>query len=214
MRWTGWILVVIVVGSVGVAGGGQPCCPECGEYAAVWGPLSGEAGCSPPGLALSAWRGPSCCCANQQPCCDNAWDGYCQHHARAQAFWTQVGVPKTRCCPCYMPRTQMTVCGGCPQCSPATVQPTPSPAADAPAPSVQRIPAMTPVPEPSDGAPTTPLPRGPALPSVQPAPAAKPRPDSATGSPKPSATPVSASPSKPTTPPDEAFREIGQPWLR
>ena len=78
MRWTGWILAAIAVGCASVASGGQPCCQGCGGCGVrCWGPLSGEACCSPPGLSLSAWGGPSCCCGNQCPCCDNAWDGYC-----------------------------------------------------------------------------------------------------------------------------------------
>ena len=174
MRWTGWILTAVAIGYVGVASG-QPACPECGGQSAAWAALSGPAGCSPPGLSLSAWRGPSCCCTNQRPCCDNAWDGYCEHHARVQAFWTQVGVPKYRCCPPAMVRAQTggyTVCSDCPA---PTVQPTSSPATSTSAPSLRPAPSLAPIPVPSV-APT---------PSVAPVPASP-----KTETPKPSVAPI------------------------
>ena len=155
MRWTGWILAAIVGGYAGLASGGQPGCAGCGAGSAGWqayqGALGGEACYSPPGYSSGYMAHPGNCGANQRPCCNNAWDGYCEHHARVQAFWTQVGVPKTRCCPAVMPRMPMTPCS---ECS---------------APTVQRTPAVAPLP---------------------------------------------ALPSTPPTPSDEAFRGIGQPWMR
>ncbi len=205
MRWSGWILAAAVVGYAGVASG-QPGCVGCGGRSAAWLALSGEAGCSPPGYSLSAWVGPRCCCANQQPCCDNAWDGYCEHHARVQAFWAQVGVPKCRCCPAAMPRMQMRVYTVCPECSPSANQPTASPSA------VQPTPSLAPIPAPSKEAPKSPLPPIPDSPGVRAVPSVPP----AAASPKSasSVTPDSALPNEPPMPPDEAFRELGQSWLR
>ena len=202
MRWTGWILTAIVVGYVGVASG-QPICTECGGRSLAWQALSGEACCSPPGLALSAWRGPSCCCTNQRPCCDNAWDGYCEHHARVQAFWTQVGVPKHRCSS-VMLRTQTRGYAVCSQCPAATaaVQPTPSPATATPAPSVRPTASPPPIPVPDSS-------------SVRPTPSAAPVPALPKDeTPKAPVAPDSKVPSEPPMPPGEAFRGVGQFWLR
>jgi hypothetical protein len=209
MRWTGWILTAIVVGYVGVASG-QPTCTECGGRSLAWQALSGEACCSPPGLALSAWRGPNCCCTNQRPCCDNAWDGYCEHHARVQAFLTQVGVPKYRCSP-VMLRAQTrgyTVCSECPAAT-AAVQPPPSPATTTPAPSVRPTSSPPPIPAPSNVAPV------PDSSSVRPTPSVAPVLVSPRNEPPKSAVaPDSKLPSELPMPPGEAFRGVGQSWLR
>ena len=213
MRWTGWFLAAIVVGYAGVAGG-QPCCQECGGYSMGWGPLSGEACCSPPGLSLSAWR-PSCCCGNQRPCCDNAWDGYCVHHARVQAFWAQVGVPKVRCYPMAVQRAPARAYTVYSEGAPPTAQPTPSPAATTPAPSER--PSLAPVPEPSNAAPMPPAAPAPASPAARPAPADVPIPPPPSEAPKPSAAPGSTSSTslkEAPMPPDEAFRGVSPLWLR
>jgi len=138
MRWTGWILA-IVVGYTGQASGGQPGCVGCGGESAGWqasqGALSGEACCSPPGYSGHTANA-GCCYVNSRPCCDNAWDGYCEHHARVQAFWSRVGVPKTRCYPSAMPRMPMR------------------PYSECSAPTVQRTPAVAPVPASPSVSPT------------------------------------------------------------
>ena len=83
MRWTGWVLATAVIaGCAGQASGGQPGCVGCAGGAALGQPnyasLSGEACCSPNGYSgVSAI--PGCCCSQSQPCCNNAWDGYCEH---------------------------------------------------------------------------------------------------------------------------------------
>jgi hypothetical protein len=115
MRWTGWILATIVVGYAGFASGGQPDCLGCGGAAANQGALSGAPCCSPPGYAQGYAATNACCCAPERPCCSNAWDGYCDHRARVQAFWSRVGVPKApRCyCPGPMPRLPMRAGSEC-----------------------------------------------------------------------------------------------------
>jgi hypothetical protein len=50
--------------------------------------LSGPACFSPPGCYLAPG-----CCECPPSACDNAWDGYCQHKAKWQAFFTKVGTP-------------------------------------------------------------------------------------------------------------------------
>jgi hypothetical protein len=221
MRSTEWILAAVVVGCTSVAAVGQPCGYQCGGCWAGWGPLSGEPCCSPPAYSVSAWRGPCCCWANPQPCCNNAWDGYCTHHARAQAFWAQVGVPKTRCCyPCVTPRMQGGVSEACPEGSAPIAQSTPSPAAVAPAgpaPNAQPAPSHTPIPDSSNAAPSHPAPPATNPPSARPARPAAPVPDSSREAPKPavaSGPAISTPPSGTPMPPDEAFREIGKPWIR
>jgi hypothetical protein len=160
MRWTRWILA-IVVGFAGTASGGQPACNGCGGGSAGWqayaGDLSGEAGCSPPGFTGPiASRGCGCCCVNHQPCCNNAWDGYCEHHAKVQAFLSRVGMPKTRCYAGTMSAAPMRSCSAC---SVATTQPAPPSAQPAPR-AVQPTPPPAPLP-PSPASPppsTTPPP--------------------------------------------------------
>lgn len=44
---------------------------------------------SPPGCGSGNLK-PGCC-ECQPTACDNAWDGYCEHKAKVQAFFTQVG---------------------------------------------------------------------------------------------------------------------------
>ena len=218
MRWSGWILAAMVVGYAGVASG-QPGCVGCGGRSAAWLALSGEPGCSPPGLSLSAWAGPSCCCANQRPCCNNAWDGYCEHHARVQAFWTQVGVRKCRCCPPVMPRMQVRVFTVSPDkddspifvdhgfaAVPAKIGTVPSP------PVVQPTPSLAPVPAPSNEAPKPPLRPTPDSPGVRSTPSVPAVPASPSSA--PAVAPDSAPLSEAPMPPGEAFREVSQSWLR
>jgi len=158
MRWTGWILAATMfAGCVGQASGGQPGCAGCVGGSALWQPnvasLSGEACCSPNGYAgVSAI--PGCCCSRSQTCCDNAWDGYCDHHAKVQAFWSRVGTPKVRSCP----RVQRRV--------PAPA----APCVEYPAPTAQPTPAVTPVQPRPPVQPTPAADATPALPTEPPVP--------------------------------------------
>jgi hypothetical protein len=158
MRWTGWILAAIAVVHTGLASGGQPGCAGCGGGSAGWqgyqGALSGEACYSPPGYSTGYAAHPGNCGENQRPCCNNAWDGYCAHHARVQAFWTQVGVPKTRCCPAAVRRMPMRPCA---ESSAPAVQQTPAVAPVPASPSApQPTPAAAPLPPPPSPPPTPP----------------------------------------------------------
>jgi len=162
MQWTGWVLAVMAMGYASVASG-QGGCSGCSGYyrgTAAWAALSGPPGCSPPGLSLSAWNGPVCCCANQNPCCDNAWDGYCAHHARVQAFWTRVGTgaPAPRCCPGVPRRTLAEAyagrrcVSGCQQPCPCQ-QSAPTAVPTRAAPTATPAPAVEPTTAPPSAAP-------------------------------------------------------------
>lgn len=95
MRWIGWILAAAMIAGYAVpVSGGQPGCAGCGGRST--GGLDGEACCSPPGYSTTV-QNCARCCVKPNSCCDNAWDGYCDHYARVQAFWAQVGVPKSYC---------------------------------------------------------------------------------------------------------------------
>jgi hypothetical protein len=101
--------------------------------------LSGPPCFSPPGCGVSS---PGCC-ECPPSACDNAWEGYCQHKAKWQAFFTKVGTPR----PSYY--YGRYGCGGTP--TPAvkdmpvdeTPSPKPAPAAD----SVKPLPPPIPAPE-------------------------------------------------------------------
>ncbi len=215
MRWTGWILA-IAVGWASVADG-QSCCRRSGGcLTGYFGPLSGEACCSPPGFSVSAWPGPCCCYANPCPCCDNAWDGYCAHHARAQAFWAQVGVPKNcgSCCRCAPSRTQAMGCAVCSGSPSPAAQPMTAPVVEAPAPGAQSGPSLPPAGSSAkEAVPSTAEP-GSASPAPRPVPPPPPVPDSSRKMPNPSAAPASISPSQPLKPSEDAFRGLGQLWIR
>jgi hypothetical protein len=207
MRWTGWILAAIVVACAGPACGGQPGCVGCGGGLGGWqgcqGALCGEACCSPPGY--SGYTGSPSCCVNPRPCCNNAWDGYCEHHAKVQAFWARVGTPKPSCCrPSPQPRVLMMSCS---DRAASTVQQTPTVA------PVSASPTVPPTPSPA----VAPVPASPTVPPT----------------PSPAVAPIPASPGTPPTPPpavapdppsssvpptssdsDEAFRGVCQLWLR
>ena len=51
--------------------------------------LSGPPCFSPPGCAVAPG-----CCECPPSACDNAWEGYCQHKAKWQAYFTKVGTPR------------------------------------------------------------------------------------------------------------------------
>jgi hypothetical protein len=236
MRSTGWILAAIILGCAGWANGDQFGCAGCGGQPAGWqayqAALSGEACASPPGFSLGA-GGTPCCWTNQSPCCDNAWDGYCEHRARVQAYWYQVGTPRPGCYPVLrsMPRVVQTrVYYGCP---PATVQRLPAPTPVTASPNVPSTPSLSPVPDSPKLQPTPST--TPALPSVQPTPeppvSPTPKSPNVQPTPTPPASPAPKSPNVQPTPtpsvssapeslseapmpPGEAFRGIGQLWLR
>jgi hypothetical protein len=88
MQWTGGVFaaMVVVVGCVGSAGAGQPGCTNCNRTAKA-GPWTAEACAAPAGFGCLPG-----CCEERRHCCDNAWAGYCEHHARVEAFWAGVGV--------------------------------------------------------------------------------------------------------------------------
>ena len=89
MRWISW---VVVWGTMAMwAGplvahapiGATPAGPGgYGQVPAVLHPVPDR----PPGGALSPGY-----CEPRLPCADNAWDGYCQHKTRWQAFWYRFG---------------------------------------------------------------------------------------------------------------------------
>jgi hypothetical protein len=158
MRWTGWIMAAaMVAGCAGQASGGQPGCVGCVGGSALWQPnlasLSGEACCSPNGYSgVSAI--PGHCCVPSQPCCANAWDGYCEHKARVQAWVNRIGTPSPRWYPCAPRR----VWASAPQCieSASPAQPTPAAPPAKPRPVARPAPAAEPSP---------PLPNEPPVPS-------------------------------------------------
>jgi hypothetical protein len=142
MRRTGWILATaMIAGCVGQAGGGQPGYVGSGEGSTLGQPnyasLSGEACCSPNGYAGSSPIHSSCCC-NSNPCCNNAWDGYCEHKARVQAWVSRIGA-KPQWCPC-VPRRASSIVPPCVEYSAPTAQPTPAVA------PVKRLPTVRPMP--------------------------------------------------------------------
>jgi hypothetical protein len=142
MRWTDWILTAAMVAVCVGQANGQSGCRGCGGGTAAWQSnsmyLAGEACLSPPGYAGGiAMSG--CYCGPSQPCCDNAWAGYCCHHAKVQAFLTRIGVPKVRCYP-GSPKAVMPA-AGCVECPDPTEQPTPTVAPIRPLPPVPPVPA-------------------------------------------------------------------------
>jgi hypothetical protein len=164
MRATGWILATaLIAGLVATANGGQSGCAGCIGAGGPWpvnvAALSGEACCSPNGYAGHSAL-PGCCCTNHRPCCDNAWDGYCEHHARVQAFWTRVGTgaPVPRCCPGVPRRTLAEAYAGrrcvsdCQQPCPCQ-QSAPTAVPTRAAPTATPAPAVEPTPAPPSAAP-------------------------------------------------------------
>ncbi len=88
MRLMAFVLAAaMIAGSWATAIGGEGCL-ACGKSVGSMA-LCGPACSSPNGYTLSPG-----CCENTQPCCNNSWDGYCEHHAKVQAFWARVGTPR------------------------------------------------------------------------------------------------------------------------
>jgi hypothetical protein len=129
MRWTGWIFVVAVLGLAGSAAGFQPGCASCNQGRTT-GPWDAEACAAPAGFALVPG-----CFEEHRHCCDNAWDGYCEHRAKVDACWYRLGTPAAyaRCRPCRQAFPQG--CTSCEPCSTPMMQATPTPAAPVPAPN-------------------------------------------------------------------------------
>jgi hypothetical protein len=109
MRWTQWIWTAALVAACVGQANGQFGCRGCGGGQSNSQYLSGDACYSPPGYAGGiASSGCSGYCGPSRSCCDNAWAGYCCHHAKVQAFLTRIGTPKVRCYPCG-PQTMTAV---------------------------------------------------------------------------------------------------------
>ena len=122
MQRINWILTAAVI--VGVFGSTAGLHAGCGCNCAMTyqeRALCGEACCSP----SECYHLTPGCCEDSHPGFDNAWDGYCEHRAKVQAFWAKVGTPKPRRCrpafyrylPWLAPEVEQSTC---------TVQPTPA----------------------------------------------------------------------------------------
>lgn len=148
MRGTGWILAAaIVAGCVGMSFGGEPCVGCGGGGGQGFGQpgiaaLSGDACFSPNGFAGYA---PICAegCPDR-PCCQNAWDGYCERKARIKAWGPQngVGLPRVWCGP-FIRRVECAPGSSCaaPSCStPSAPKREPTSSAG----PVRRVPAVSP----------------------------------------------------------------------
>jgi hypothetical protein len=123
MRWTNGLMVLIVVGLANSAFGLQPGCAGCAKS----NPWYAEACAAPAGYALA----PGCCEEHRQ-CCDNAWDGYCEHRARVEACWARAGTKASYygCQPWRFPwPTSCVSSDSCTSCTTPVVQPSPTPAA-------------------------------------------------------------------------------------
>lgn len=100
-------------------------------------------GLGAPACAAPFYGTPGCCECPPGPC-DNAWDGYCEHKGRCQAFWHKIGTGAFRH-GCFAGDRYYIVpedsCGAC--AAPSIAQPESS---------------MVPSPEPSDELPPAPAP--------------------------------------------------------
>jgi hypothetical protein len=119
MRSTGRILVIVVLGLAGSAVAGEPGCASCNK--GTVGPWDAEACAAPCGFTLAPG-----CCEERRHCCDNAWDGYCEHRAKVDACWARLGTSAAyaRCRPCR--QTTTMPCTACESCEAPTVQPMPT----------------------------------------------------------------------------------------
>jgi hypothetical protein len=141
MRLIAFALAAAFVGVAASGANAQGCgCTNQANNAALSGPP-----CSAPnGYTLAPG-----CCFEYRPCCDNAWAGYCEQHAKMQAFWAGVGTPRPWT-PLFAPNPPKAVRCGRPCVQPCS-QPAPAPAAAAPVqPKAEShpIPAPTPAPLP------------------------------------------------------------------
>ena len=118
MRWTCCLFVLLAAGTLSSpAAGSQPGCSTCaggtGSHT-----YSEQACGAPAGFSLTPG-----CCRCQPTCCDNAWDGYCEHKARWQGFWSMVGTGAFKWQGSMIPRCHGScVTGNChPQYAPQPV---------------------------------------------------------------------------------------------
>ena len=131
MRWTGWVLLVGVIGLTGPVAGYEPGCATCngGPAAAtrIRPGFDADPGMGPAGYCLAPG-----CCEEHHHCCDNAWAGYCEHRARVDAFWAHVGTPHAN--PYRRPCRAAPMAVSIPDspCSSGTMHPTPATPAPTP----------------------------------------------------------------------------------
>lgn len=92
MRYMGVVAAVVIFSGVAArANAYQPGCLDCNRNSRLdMRALCGPPCCSPFGYALTPG-----CCEYSRPCCENAWDGYCEHRAKVEAFWSRIGAPKS-----------------------------------------------------------------------------------------------------------------------
>jgi hypothetical protein len=125
MRWTNGLVVLIVVGLANSAFGLQSDCAGCGGCAKS-NPWYAEACAAPAGYTLAPG-----CCEEHRRCCDNAWDGYCDHRARVEACWARVGANTCYCGPqawrFRWPFSSVSS-DACTSCTTPVDQPSPTPA--------------------------------------------------------------------------------------
>jgi len=118
MRCTCCLFVLLAAGMLSSpAAGSQPGCSMCaggtGSHSYY------EQACGAPG-GFSFTPG---CCRCKPTCCDNAWDGYCEHKARWQGFWYMMGTGAFKWHGSVVPRCHAScVTGSCqPQLAPQPV---------------------------------------------------------------------------------------------
>jgi len=142
------VMVVFCVPAVVSAG-----CNCGGASPGSYYSLCGPACFAPPGFCTAPG-----CCECPPSACDNAWDGYCQHKARWQAYFYQVGTPRPPRPPrhAYFWELPTLAIAECPEptdeivpAEPSSTPELPSPPALTPVPSVPSPPIPTPVPEKS-----------------------------------------------------------------
>ena len=217
MRWSGWILAAMVVGYAGVASGGQPGCVGCGGRSAAWLALSGEAGCSPPGYVVERLGRPPLLLCESTALLQQRLGRLLRTSRKSSG----VLGPSRRSEMPLLSRGHATDADeglyGLPReirqssrsgfASVHAKMDSPSP------PVVQPTPSLAPIPAPSNEAPKSPLPTNsrfrPACGRRLRFPQVPASPSSA-----PSVAPNSALAREAPMPPDEAFREVGQSWLR
>ena len=142
MRWTISASVTLLVGLASSASAGQPACANCNSGpTAAWVArgFGAEACASPCGYSLQPG-----CCEDTRHCCDNAWDGYCEHRARVDAFWARVGTPEACGRGCFGRAARGAGCETCLPCSGSNCNGSPTPAKQAAPP--QETAPMPPVP--------------------------------------------------------------------
>jgi hypothetical protein len=83
------------------------------------------------------------CCECPPSACDNAWAGYCQHKAKWQAYFAQVGTPRAGC---YSSCRSGRCASSCGTPTPAVREVPASPAETTPTPAVSAGPEEPPLP--------------------------------------------------------------------